>query len=55
MREQPWVHKGKIKKRWVTQLALSFDHRLVDGALGAYVLSDVAKILEDPAQALVWG
>ncbi|KZM33656.1 dihydrolipoyllysine-residue acetyltransferase component of pyruvate dehydrogenase complex [Oerskovia enterophila] len=55
IREQPWVHKGKIKKRWVTQLALSFDHRLVDGALGAYVLSDVAKILEDPAQALVWG
>ncbi|MHA7135157.1 dihydrolipoamide acetyltransferase family protein [Oerskovia turbata] len=55
IREQPWVHKGKIKKRWVTQLALSFDHRLVDGALGAYVLADVAKILEDPAQALVWG
>jgi 2-oxoisovalerate dehydrogenase E2 component (dihydrolipoyl transacylase) len=55
VREQPWVHKGKIKKRWVTQLALSFDHRLVDGALGAYVLADVAKILEDPAQALVWG
>ena len=55
IREQPWVHHGRIKKRWVTQLALSFDHRLVDGALGALFLADVASVLEDPAQALVWG
>ncbi|MTG88633.1 2-oxo acid dehydrogenase subunit E2, partial [Cellulosimicrobium sp. BIT-GX5] len=55
IREQPWVHKGKIKKRWVTQLALSFDHRLVDGELGARVLADVARVLEDPARGLVWG
>jgi pyruvate dehydrogenase E2 component (dihydrolipoamide acetyltransferase) len=55
IREQPWVHKGKIKKRWVTQLALSFDHRLVDGELGARVLADVAAVLEEPARALVWG
>lgn len=55
IREQPWVHKGKIRKRWVTQLALSFDHRLVDGELGARVLADVARILEDPARGLVWG
>jgi len=55
IREQPWVHKGKIKKRWVTQLALSVDHRLVDGELGARVLADVARVLEDPARGLVWG
>ncbi|SDF33264.1 pyruvate dehydrogenase E2 component (dihydrolipoamide acetyltransferase) [Cellulosimicrobium cellulans] len=55
IREQPWVHQGKIRKRWVTQLALSFDHRLVDGELGARVLADVARILEDPARGLVWG
>ncbi|WP_454293230.1 dihydrolipoamide acetyltransferase family protein [Salana multivorans] len=53
--QRPWVHKGKVKPRWVTQLALSFDHRLVDGELGARVLSDVARVLEDPARALVWG
>jgi len=53
---QPWVHKkGKVKPRWVTQLALSFDHRLVDGELGARVLSDVAQVLEDPARGLIWG
>ncbi|GAA1720576.1 dihydrolipoamide acetyltransferase family protein [Isoptericola hypogeus] len=55
IRQQPWVHKGKVKPRWVTQLALSFDHRLVDGELGARFLSDVAKVLEDPARGLVWG
>ena len=55
IREQPWVHKGKIKKRWVTQLALSVDHRLVDGGLASRALADVAAILNEPAQALVWG
>lgn len=54
IRQQPWVHKGKIKARHVTQLALSFDHRLVDGELGARVLADVAAVLADPAQGLVW-
>ncbi len=34
--------------------AVSFDHRLVDGELGSRVLADVAKLLEDPAQAMVW-
>ncbi|MCC2318575.1 dihydrolipoamide acetyltransferase family protein [Cellulomonas chengniuliangii] len=55
IRQQPWVHKGKVKPRHVTQLALSFDHRLVDGALGAKFLSDVAAVLAEPAQGLVWG
>ncbi|TQL02454.1 dihydrolipoamide acetyltransferase family protein [Cellulomonas sp. SLBN-39] len=55
IRQQPWVHKGKVKPRHVTQLALSFDHRLVDGALGSRLLADIAAVLADPAQALVWG
>lgn len=55
IREQPWVHKGKIKKRHVTQLALSFDHRLIDGGLGSRFLADVAAVLEEPGQGLVWG
>ena len=55
VREKPWVHEGEVKPRWVTQLALSFDHRLVDGELGTRVLADVATILEEPGQALVWG
>jgi len=55
IRRQPWVHKGRVKPRDVTQLALSFDHRLVDGELGSRVLADIAAVLEDPAQGLVWG
>ncbi len=52
VRRQPWVHKGKIKARDVTTLALSFDHRFIDGAKGSQFLADVAAILEEPATAL---
>lgn len=52
---QPWVHKGKVKPRQVTTLALSFDHRLVDGELGSKVLADVAAVLERPKRLITWG
>jgi 2-oxoisovalerate dehydrogenase E2 component (dihydrolipoyl transacylase) len=57
---RPWVVTGadgseSIEPRWVTTLALSFDHRLVDGELGSRYLADVAAILADPSRALVWG
>ena len=54
IRQQPWVHEGEVQARWVTQLALSFDHRLVDGELGSRVLADVAAVMGDPTKALVW-
>lgn len=53
--QRPWVHKGKIKPRWVTQLALSVDHRLIDGELACRVLNDVASVMENPDRGLVWG
>ncbi|HEY0869014.1 MAG TPA: dihydrolipoamide acetyltransferase family protein, partial [Acidothermaceae bacterium] len=53
IREQPWVHRGKVKPRFVTTLALSFDHRIVDGELGSRFLRDVAMFLEDPASSLL--
>lgn len=55
IRQMPWVHEGELAVRWVTELALSFDHRLVDGELGARVLADVARVMNDPTQGLVWG
>ncbi|MEH0513143.1 dihydrolipoamide acetyltransferase family protein [Streptomyces sp. B21-106] len=55
IRLQPWVHKGKVKPRQVTTLALSFDHRLVDGELGSKVLADLAAILEQPKKLITWG
>jgi pyruvate dehydrogenase E2 component (dihydrolipoamide acetyltransferase) len=54
VRKQPWVHKGKIRPRDLTTLALSFDHRLVDGAKGSRFLADVAAILEDPSSAMLY-
>ena len=54
IRQMPWVHEGEIQIRWVTQLALSFDHRLVDGELGARLLFDVGRVMNDPAHGLVW-
>ena len=54
VKPQPWVHKGEIKIRQVTTLALSFDHRLVDGALGSRFLADVAAVVEDPASLLLF-
>jgi 2-oxoisovalerate dehydrogenase E2 component (dihydrolipoyl transacylase) len=55
VRQMPWVVDGEIVARWVTQLSLSFDHRMVDGDLGSRFLADVAAILHDPSRALVWG
>ncbi|MEW1657509.1 dihydrolipoamide acetyltransferase family protein [Streptomyces sp. NPDC093707] len=52
---QPWVHKGKVKPRQVTTLALSFDHRLIDGELGSKLLADIAAVLERPKRLLTWG
>ncbi|NGM14797.1 dihydrolipoamide acetyltransferase family protein [Verrucosispora sioxanthis] len=53
VREQPWVHKGKVKPRLVTTLGLSFDHRIVDGELGSKFLRDVGDFLADPEAALL--
>ncbi|MGP5127229.1 dihydrolipoamide acetyltransferase family protein [Brachybacterium tyrofermentans] len=55
IKEKPWVVDGKIEIRKVAQLALSFDHRLIDGALGSELLRDISAVLEDPALGLVWG
>lgn len=60
VRKMPWVVTDEdgvdqIVPRQVTQLGLSFDHRLIDGDLGSRFLADIAALLEDPAKALVWG
>jgi pyruvate dehydrogenase E2 component (dihydrolipoamide acetyltransferase) len=53
VRPTPWVVDGEIAVRQVTQLALSFDHRLVDGELGSNVLTETASVLTHPVQALL--
>ncbi|MEU5876123.1 dihydrolipoamide acetyltransferase family protein [Spirillospora sp. NPDC047279] len=54
VRDMPWVHEGELAIRKVTTLALSFDHRVIDGELGSKVLRDIGDMLEDPLRMLAW-
>ena len=54
VKDAPWVHEGQLAVRKVTTLALSFDHRIVDGDLGSAVLRDIGAMLEDPIRMLAW-
>jgi pyruvate dehydrogenase E2 component (dihydrolipoamide acetyltransferase) len=46
--ERPAVRDGQIVARWLMNLSISLDHRLVDGWDGAMFLQDVKSLLEDP-------
>jgi len=46
--QRPVVREGEVKVRWILPLALSFDHRIADGAEAAYFVRHVASCLEDP-------
>ncbi|CAB4689721.1 MAG: 2-oxo acid dehydrogenase subunit E2 [Actinobacteria bacterium] len=58
VKKQPWVVTtdgvDEIVVRQVATLALSFDHRHIDGESGSRFLADVAGMLEDPALALLY-
>jgi 2-oxoisovalerate dehydrogenase E2 component (dihydrolipoyl transacylase) len=54
-RRRPWVHRGEVRPRWVTELTLSIDHRVVDGEQGGRFLADVGAVLERPDRLLTWG
>ena len=53
IRKQPWVVGNKVRPRWVTTLAMSFDHRIVDGEQGSRFLADVAAVIQDPGSSLM--
>ncbi|GAA4223843.1 2-oxo acid dehydrogenase subunit E2 [Actinomadura meridiana] len=50
--EKPWIHKGKVRSRQVTQLSFTFDHRVCDGGVAGGFLRFVADCVEHP-EALV--
>ncbi|MEU4801613.1 dihydrolipoamide acetyltransferase family protein [Actinosynnema sp. NPDC023587] len=54
IRDMPWVVDGQVVPRKVCQLALSFDHRVVDGQQGSQFLADVGALLADPGVALTY-
>lgn len=50
--KRAWVHRDELAVRWVTTLGVSFDHRMIDGELGARFLATVAGFLADPLTLL---
>ncbi len=48
LKERPAVRDGQIVARWIMNLSISLDHRLVDGWDGAMFLQSVKQLLEDP-------
>lgn len=58
IKRRPWVvgegADERVEPRWVTTLALAFDHRIIDGAEGSKFLTDVGDLLSDPSTALLY-
>jgi pyruvate dehydrogenase E2 component (dihydrolipoamide acetyltransferase) len=52
IRQKPWVVDGEVRPRFVTTVAGSFDHRVIDGDGMSRFIADVASILEEPALLL---
>jgi pyruvate dehydrogenase E2 component (dihydrolipoamide acetyltransferase) len=52
-REEAVVRDGQIVPRLMLPLALTFDHRIADGADGARFAADVVRLLEHPEQLLL--
>ena len=50
--QRPWVIDGELAVRTVTELTLSFDHRVCDGAEAAAFLTFVARCIERPVSVL---
>ncbi|QCB96561.1 2-oxo acid dehydrogenase subunit E2 [Arthrobacter sp. PAMC25564] len=50
--DMPWVVKGELAVRKVTELTLTFDHRVCDGATAGGFLRYVADAIENPGSVL---
>lgn len=50
--KRPVVREGKVEVRDMTQLALSFDHRVFDGAYAARFTSRLVEMLQDTRKLL---
>jgi len=51
--DKPWVVNGELAVRKVTELTLTFDHRVCDGGAAGGFLRYVADAIENPGSALV--
>ena len=53
IKERPVVEDGRIVARPMTYLALSYDHRIIDGREAVMFLVAIKEALEDPARLLL--
>jgi pyruvate dehydrogenase E2 component (dihydrolipoamide acetyltransferase) len=49
----PWVVEDAVVVRHVMELAMSFDHRQIDGAMASMVLAHIGRYFSDPAPAII--
>jgi 2-oxoglutarate dehydrogenase E2 component (dihydrolipoamide succinyltransferase) len=52
-KDRPWVENGQVVIRPVNYLALSYDHRIIDGREAVLALVAMKEALEDPARILL--
>ncbi len=52
-KDRPWVENGQIVIRPVNYLAMSYDHRIIDGREAVLALVAIKEALEDPARILL--
>lgn len=48
VKPRPWEYRGEVALRHTSTLALSFDHRVVDGKEASELLAGIGAVLEDP-------
>ncbi|MFP4137174.1 MAG: 2-oxoglutarate dehydrogenase complex dihydrolipoyllysine-residue succinyltransferase [Halomonas sp.] len=53
IQERPMAVKGKVEIRPMMYLALSYDHRMIDGKDAVQFLVTIKELLEDPARLLL--
>ncbi len=51
--KRPWVVGDSIEVRPIMYVALSYDHRIIDGAQAVRFLVKIKEVLEDPARLLL--
>ena len=52
-RKMPVVHDDKVEPRLMMPLSLSYDHRIIDGAMAARFLNEIIGYLESPGRLLL--
>jgi pyruvate dehydrogenase E2 component (dihydrolipoamide acetyltransferase) len=51
--EKPWVVDGKVEVRPIMPIAVTFDHRLIDGIHAAQMAKTFKELFADPEKLLL--